>query len=103
MRLFVGGIPYSTTEDELRVLFAAQGTVQSVDLVKDRDTNQPRGFGFVDMPDEADAKKAVLALNGTTLGGRQMTVNEAKARQSGGGGGGGGDRRYGSFGESKRY
>ena len=101
MRLFVGGIPYSTTEEELKTVFGAQGTVASVDLVKDRDTNQPRGFGFIDMPNDDEAKKAITALNGQPLGGRPMTVNEAKARQSGGGGG---DKRFsGSFGESRRY
>ncbi len=96
MRLFVGGIPYSTTEEELQELFSAQGAVTSVNLVKDRETNRPRGFGFVDMPNDEEAKKAIRALDGTQFGGRAMAVNEARARESGGGGGG--DRRGGGGG-----
>ncbi len=91
MRLFVGGIPYSTTEEELQVLFSAQGAVTSVNLVMDRETNRPRGFGFVDMPDDEEAKKAIRSLDGTQFGGRTIAVNEARARESGGGGG---ERRY---------
>ncbi len=96
MRLFVGGIPYSTTEAELEQVFAACGAVSSVNIVTDRYSNQPRGFGFVDMPNEEDAKKAIRTLNGTVLGGRTIAVNEAKAREERGGGDRGGSR--GSFG-----
>jgi RNA recognition motif-containing protein len=80
-RLYVGGLSYDTTEDSLRDLFATAGTVQSVDLIRDRYTDRPRGFGFVEMETEADAEKAVEALNGATLDGREITVAEARPRR----------------------
>ena len=92
MRLFVGGIPYSTTEEELQALFSSHGEVSSVNLVRERETDRPRGFGFVDMPNDEEAKRAIAALDGTQLGGRTIAVNEARAREQRGGGGGGGDR-----------
>lgn len=93
-RIYVGGLPYSTTEEELEQLFSSQGTVKEVAIVVDRYTGQAKGFGFVEMNSDTEADAAISALNGTMLGGRTLTVNEAKPREerprSGGGGGGGG-------------
>ena len=91
-RMFVGGLPYSVTEDRLREVFEAHGTVESADVVTDKFTGQSRGFGFVEMGSVAEAEAAITALNETDLDGRQITVAEARERQRGGGGGGGGDR-----------
>ena len=95
-RLFVGGLPYSTTEEELRDMFAKVGNVDSCTLISDKYTNQSKGFGFVEMADE-DADKAIEALNGQDVGGRKIAVNIAKPREerSGGGGYGGGRRDFG--------
>lgn len=94
--LYVGNLPHSTTEAELRSLFETHGAVEKVTLVTDRDTGRSRGFGFVEMTDASAADKAIAALNGTELGGRALTINEAKPKsdrpRSGGqrfGGGGG--------------
>jgi RNA recognition motif-containing protein len=104
VRIFVGGIPFATTDEELRTLFATHGVVESASVVKDRFTDQSRGFAFVDMPNEAEAKQAISRLNGQQLGGRSLTVNEAKAREAGGGGGGGDRGGYGNrSGNSRRY
>ncbi|MEO6186600.1 MAG: RNA-binding protein [Steroidobacteraceae bacterium] len=93
-KLFVGNLPFTATEDSVRELFAAQGTVETVALITDRDTGRPRGFGFVEMS-QTDAARAIQSLNGTDFGGRAMKVNEALERErSGGAGGGGGSRRY---------
>jgi len=97
--LYVGNLPHSTTEAELRNLFEAHGAVEKITLVTDRDTGRSRGFGFVEMSNANEADKAIAALNGTDLGGRTLTVNQAKPkseRPSGGGrrfGGGGGRGR----------
>jgi RNA recognition motif-containing protein len=93
-RLYVGNLPFSATEDEIRELFEQHGRVHSCSLINDRETGQPRGFGFVEM-DEEDADSAVEALNGYSVGGRSLKVNEARPREprGGGGGGGGGPRR----------
>ena len=88
-KLFVGNLPFSATEDAVRALFSAHGTVESLALITDRDTGRPRGFGFVEMPN-ADAARAMQALDGKDFDGRALKVNEAKAREGGGGGGGGG-------------
>ncbi len=104
MRIFVGGLPFATTDDELKTLFAGQGAVESASVVRDRYSNESRGFAFVDMPNDAEAQKALKALNGQQLGGRTLTVNEAKARETGGGGGGerrGGGGGGGSYGNSR--
>ena len=98
-KLYVGGLPYSTTEDQLEQLFSEQGNVESAKVITDRDTGRSRGFGFVEMESPGEAQKAISALNGTELDGRTLTVNEAKPREnrSGGGGGfggGGRDRRW---------
>lgn len=96
--LYVGNLPHSTTESELRNLFEAHGAVEKITLVTDRDTGRSRGFGFVEMTDASEADKAIAVLNGSDLGGRTLTINEAKpksehtrdaGRRFGGGGGGG--------------
>jgi RNA recognition motif-containing protein len=97
--LYVGNLPHSTTEAELRNVFEAHGAVDKVTLVTDRETGRSRGFGFVEMSDAGAADKAIAALNGTDLGGRTLTINEAKPktdRPKGGGGGGG--QRFGGGG-----
>ncbi len=95
-KLYVGGLPYSTTEQQLSELFAQQGSVTSAKVITDKFTGQSRGFGFVEMATGEEAQKAIAALNGTAMGGRTITVNEARPQEkrSGGGGGGygGGDR-----------
>lgn len=94
--LYVGNLPHSTTEAELRNAFEPHGAVEKVTLVTDRETGRSRGFGFVEMTNPAEADKAIAALNGTDLGGRPLTVNEAKPktdRPKGGGRGFGGGGR----------
>jgi RNA recognition motif-containing protein len=94
-KLYVGNLPWSTTEEELRQMFTEMGEVQSVALITDRETGRSRGFGFVELDDEG-AQKAISELNGKDMGGRALRVNEAqdKPRRSGGGGGGGGGGRW---------
>jgi RNA recognition motif-containing protein len=92
-KLYVGNLPFSATEDAVRALFSKHGTVEKVSLITDRDTGRPRGFGFVEMSN-ADASRAMQALNGTDLDGRSLKINEAQDKQRSGGGGGGGPRRY---------
>ncbi len=101
MKIYVGNLSFKTTEAELANAFAAHGAVQSASLVMDRETGRPRGFGFIEMADD-DARNAIAALNGTELGGRQLTVNEAKPRESRPGGGGGGRGGYGGGGGGGR-
>ena len=88
MKIYVGKLPFSATEAQVRDLFAQHGAVESVALPADRETGRPRGFGFVEMP-QAEAAKAIEALNGFSMGGRQLRVNEAQDRPRGAGGGGG--------------
>ena len=95
--IYVGNLPFSATEDELRGLFEEFGAVSSVKLITDRETGRPRGFGFVEMP-QADAQRAMQALNGFNMGGRPLRVNEAQDRPRTGGGGGGGGGRPGGGG-----
>jgi RNA recognition motif-containing protein len=79
--LYVGNLPFSVTEDELRDVFARHGTVQSVNVITDRETGRPRGFGFVEMGDSGEAETAIRSLDGSELGGRSLKVNEAQDRQ----------------------
>ena len=88
-KIYVGNLPFSASESEVRELFAQHGTVESVSLITDRETGRPRGFGFVEMA-RADATRAIQNLNGRELGGRPLRVNEAQERSGGGGGGRGG-------------
>ena len=90
-KLYVGNLPFSANEATVRSMFAEFGTVQSLSLVTDRETGQPRGFGFVEMSD-SDAARAMQSLNGKDFGGRPLKVNEAQERSRSGGGGFGGRR-----------
>ncbi len=98
-KLYVGNLSYGTTEDDLREMFAKAGTVESVALPMDRESNRPRGFGFVEMSSPEEARKAISMLDGQTVGNRQIKVNEAKPQQprSGGQGGYGGSRGRSRF------
>ncbi len=89
-RIYVGNLPFSATEDEVRDMFSEFGEVESVSLITDRETGRPRGFGFVEMSSGAD--EAIQATNGKDMGGRSLNVNEARPRTDRGGGGGGGGR-----------
>ncbi len=93
-KLYVGNLGYDVTNATLEALFAAHGTVQSAQVIMDRDSGRSKGFGFVEMGSDQEAHAAMQALNGQQQGGRALKVNEAKPRESRGGGGGGGfDRR----------
>ena len=101
--LYVGNLPHSTSETELRTLFQPHGEVEKITMVTDRDTGRSRGFAFVEMTNAGEAEKAIAALNGADLNGRALTVNEAKPktdRPRGGGGGGG--KRFGGGGGGGR-
>lgn len=103
MNIYVGNLPWRTSEEELRNMFEAYGRVDSSSIVKDRETDRSRGFGFVEMPDRNEAQNAIDALNGTDMGGRALVVNEARPRSErperrGPGGGGGGNRGGGGYG-----
>jgi RNA recognition motif-containing protein len=93
MKLYVGNLSFNTTEAQLRELFSPHGELVSAAIVMDRETGRPRGFGFVEFSNPEHAKAAIAALNGQNVDGRDLTVNEAKAREGGGGG-----RPRGSFG-----
>ena len=88
--IFVGNLNYAASDDELRQMFEQFGTVDRVSLISDRDTGRPRGFGFVEMPNDEEGDRAIEELNGVELGGRALNINEARPRQGGGGGGFGG-------------
>lgn len=90
-KLYVGNLPWTASEDDLRELFASIGEIHSCNLISDRDTGRSRGFGFVEL-DKSDANKAISQLNGQDFGGRPLRVNEAQDRPKRGGGGGGGNR-----------
>ncbi len=95
-KIYVGNLPFTATDDEVRELFSEYGAVTSVSLITDRETGRPRGFGFVEM--ESGADEAIQALANHSMGGRNLNINEARPRQDrggGGGGGGGGHRRHG--------
>ena len=104
-KLFVGNLSFDTTENDLQDTFAAHGTVVEANLMMDRATGRPRGFGFVTMGTPEEAQAAIEALNGKEMDGRALTVNVAKPREerSGGGGFGGGGRREYSSGGRNRY
>ena len=101
LRIYVGNLAYETSEQDLREAFEAHGEVQEVSVVRDRETGRSRGFAFVEMPTSEEAQAAISEVNGKDMGGRTLTVNEARARQergSGGGGGYGGSRGGGGGG-----
>ena len=97
-KLYVGNLPFSATEADIRELFETHGAIESVNVITDRETGRPRGFAFVEMNDSDGASKAMQALDGQDFGGRNLRVNEANERPprggGGGGGGGGGRGRY---------
>jgi RNA recognition motif-containing protein len=97
-KLFVGNLSFDTTENDLQDAFAAHGTVVEANLMMDRSTGRPRGFGFITMSTPEEAQKAIDALNGKELGGRALTVNLARPREERSGGGGGGRGGYGGGG-----
>jgi RNA recognition motif-containing protein len=102
-KLFVGNLSFDTTENDLQDAFAAHGTVTETNLMMDRMTNRPRGFGFVTMSTAEEAQKAIDALNGKDMGGRALTVNVAKPREERAPGGGGARREYSGGGGGRRY
>ena len=105
-KIYVGGLPYSASDAEVEALFAEHGTVESARVITDKFTGQSRGFGFVEMSTQEEAQAAISALHSTEMGGRTLTVNEAKpmAPRSGGGGfGGGGRDRDGGRGRTSRF
>ena len=96
-KLYVGNLPFDTADQDLRALFAGAGTVDSVNMVRDQATGQARGFAFIEMASDEDAQQAITTLNNYQLGGRALTVNEARPKPQGGGGGG-----YGGGGNGRR-
>jgi RNA recognition motif-containing protein len=105
MKIYVGNLPRATTDDELNQAFTAYGQVSSATIIKDKFSGESRGFGFVEMPNQAEAQAAIKALHGKEFGGRTLTVNEARPREERPGGGGfrGGDRdRRGGGGRDRR-
>ena len=102
-KLFVGNLSFDTTENDLQDAFAAHGTVMETNLLMDRETGRPRGFGFITMNSPEEAQKAIAALNGSQLGGRALTVNVAKPREERPAGGGGRREYGGSGGGRDRY
>ncbi len=102
-KLYVGNLPFRVTDDDLFEHFSQMGTVESANIVMDRETNRSRGFGFVEMAEDADAENAINEYNGQEYDGRNMVVNEARPRENGGGGGGRGGRGgYGGDGDGGR-
>ena len=89
-KIYIGNLPFSATEDELRTVFERHGSVDSVNVITDRETGRARGFAFVEMSEPSAAQDAIKALDGTDMGGRSLRVNEAQDKRGGGGGGGGG-------------
>ena len=85
MQIYVGNLAYTTTEQELRQVFEVYGVVNRINIPQDRETGRPRGFGFVDMPNATEANAAIVGLQGATLGGRTLSVNEARPREERGG------------------
>jgi len=92
-KIFVGNLSFQTTQDELMATFSEHGTVENVSIITDRDTGQPRGFAFVEMTNDSEARNAISALNGTELSGRALNVNEARPKATGGGRDGGFNRQ----------
>ncbi len=101
-KLYVGNLSYSVRDSDLQDLFAAHGTVDSAQVIMDRDTGRSKGFGFVEMSSDQEAQAAISALNGREVEGRNLTVNEARPREEGGGGGGRGRGGYGGGGGGGR-
>jgi cold-inducible RNA-binding protein len=102
--IFVGNLDFGATESSVRTLFEPYGSVERVNLITDRETGRSRGFAFVEMSDPAEADRAIEALNGTSIDGRQLNINEARPKTEGGrsAGGGGGRGGYGNGGPRQR-
>jgi RNA recognition motif-containing protein len=100
MKLYLGNLPFSASDEDIREAFSAYGTIEDLFIPLDRETNRPRGFAFITLADDEQARKAIEEMDGADLQGRNLRVNEAEERrpQGGGGGGGGGDRRGGGGG-----
>jgi len=103
MKLYVGNLSYSTGESDLREMFAAYGTVDSVAVITDRDSGRSKGFGFVEFGNDAEGNAAIAGLNGKEVGGRALTVSQARPKTEGGGGGRGGFGGGGGGGRGNRY
>lgn len=111
MKIYIGNLPFGATDGDLRQAFEPFGTIESVDTIKDKYTGESKGFAFIEMPNAEEARKAIEALNGKDLGGREIKVNEARPRGEGrrgggfggGGFGGGGRRGGGAGGERRRF
>lgn len=102
-KLYVGNLSYNVTEDQLRELFAQAGTIKEVALIMDRDTNRPKGFGFVEMTTQVEAQKAIELFNDKELDGRRMMVNMARPKEDRGGSRGGSGGGYGGGARKNRY
>ena len=102
-KLYIGNLSYDVSSSDLEAMLSPHGTVQSAQVIMDRDTGQSKGFGFVEMESDAEAQAAIAALDGQDQGGRAIKVNEAKPREPRGGGGGGGGGGYGGGGRRDRY
>lgn len=102
MKIYVGNLPFSVNDEGLRTAFSAHGSVTSAQIVMDRETGRPRGFGFIEMSNDDEARKAIAAMNGKDLDGRQLVVNEARPKEAGSGGGGGGRGGFGGGGGGSR-
>lgn len=108
-KLYVGNLSYEVTDSALEQMFTGHGSVQSAQVIMDRDTGRSKGFGFVEMSSDQEAQNAIQALHGQQVGGRALTVNEAKPREDRGGGGGrgfgggGGGGNRGGYGGGRRY
>ncbi len=97
-KLYVGNLPYTVTDSELQQMFEVHGSVTSAQVIMDRDTGRSKGFGFVEIGSDAEAQTAITALNGQQMGGRPLTVNEARPKEGGAGGGGGRSAGGGGYG-----
>src|ERR1700751_4727586 len=106
-KLYVGNLAYGVTDSDLEQMFQAHGTVQSAQVIMDRDTGRSKGFGFVEMGSDQEAQAAISAMNGKEVEGRALTVNEARPKEGGGRGGSGGGGGYGGgrggYGGGRRY
>jgi len=100
-KLYVGNLSFNTTTQDLETMFGESGTVQSANIIEDRETGRSRGFAFVEMSSAEEAKAAITAFDGKEVDGRNLKVNEAKPRENGGGGGGGGNRSGGGYGGNR--
>ncbi len=102
-KLYVGNLTYGVTDSDLQTMFEAHGSVQSAQVIMDRDTGRSKGFGFVEMGSDAEAQAAITAVNGKEMDGRTLTVNEARPKSEGGGSGGGRGGYGGGGGRGRRY